>query len=332
MRDLTPKSTAPMLTYEEGSLVKRSIRDLYSKDIEEVAVAGPEAYHEAKDFMRMLMPSHAKNVKLYAETQPLLPLDVQGDGTRSAMRGLIVLSLLKGTLFLMEEPECHQHPGSLERFAQAICRQAREQEVQILISTHSAECVRAFLKGADTAGSEGAVFHLTLRASFGRVDDAHRHLSDMDRLYLSTVETLAMAIDAKDDVLQARAVELHQQADEVLAGQPGREEGGPVGQQVVGVEEVPVGHPLPGVDHGRAAKYQRHHVIGQTAGAERIDDAHRSQRPQRASRDRNHEAFRQRLPHQPLRRRPQRRPHRKFLLPRHHSRHHQPPDIHATHE
>jgi ribonuclease E len=72
VRDLTLKSTAPKLVYEEGSLVKRSIRDLYSKDIDEVIVAGPDAYHEAKDFMRMLMPSHAKNVKLYADTQPLL--------------------------------------------------------------------------------------------------------------------------------------------------------------------------------------------------------------------------------------------------------------------
>src|SRR5437899_2213746 len=45
-----------------------------------------------------------------------------------------------------------------------------------------------------------AVFYLTLRATFGRLDDARRHLSQMDRLYLSTVETLAMAIDAKDDV------------------------------------------------------------------------------------------------------------------------------------
>ena len=72
VRDLTLKSTAPKLVYEEGSLVKRSIRDLYSKEIDEVIVAGPEAYHEAKDFMRMLMPSHAKNVKLYADTQPLL--------------------------------------------------------------------------------------------------------------------------------------------------------------------------------------------------------------------------------------------------------------------
>ena len=72
VRDLTLKSTAPKLVYEEGSLVKRSIRDLYTKDIDEVTVAGPEAYREAKDFMRMLMPSHAKNVHLYNETQPLL--------------------------------------------------------------------------------------------------------------------------------------------------------------------------------------------------------------------------------------------------------------------
>jgi ribonuclease E len=72
VRDLTLKSTAPKLVYEEGSLVKRSIRDLYSKEIDEVVVAGPEAYQEAKDFMRMLMPSHAKNVKLYADAQPLL--------------------------------------------------------------------------------------------------------------------------------------------------------------------------------------------------------------------------------------------------------------------
>jgi ribonuclease E len=72
VRDLTLKSTAPKLVYEEGSLIKRSIRDLYSKDIDEVVVAGGEGYHEAKDFMRMLMPSHAKNVKVYGETQPLL--------------------------------------------------------------------------------------------------------------------------------------------------------------------------------------------------------------------------------------------------------------------
>ena len=72
VRDLTLKSVAPKLVYEEGSLVKRSIRDLYSKDIDEVLVAGEGGYQEARDFMRMLMPSHVKNVKLYKDPQPLL--------------------------------------------------------------------------------------------------------------------------------------------------------------------------------------------------------------------------------------------------------------------
>jgi ribonuclease E len=72
VRDLTLKSTAPTLVYEEGSLIKRSIRDLYNKDIDEVLVAGDDAYREAKEFMRTLMPSHAKNVKLYKDSQPLL--------------------------------------------------------------------------------------------------------------------------------------------------------------------------------------------------------------------------------------------------------------------
>jgi ribonuclease E len=71
VRDLTLHSQAPALVYEEGSLIKRSIRDLYTKDVEEVFVEGDAAYREAKDFMKMLMPSHAKNVKLYKDTRPL---------------------------------------------------------------------------------------------------------------------------------------------------------------------------------------------------------------------------------------------------------------------
>lgn len=71
VRELTLGSVAPALVYEEGNLVKRSIRDLYNKDIDEVHVAGESAYREAKDFMRMLMPSHAKSVKPYREQTPL---------------------------------------------------------------------------------------------------------------------------------------------------------------------------------------------------------------------------------------------------------------------
>ncbi len=71
VRDLTLKSTAPKLVYEEGSLTKRSIRDLYGKDIEEIVVSGEQGYQEAREFMRMLMPSHAKHVKHYKDPQPL---------------------------------------------------------------------------------------------------------------------------------------------------------------------------------------------------------------------------------------------------------------------
>ena len=71
VRELTLKSTAPTLVYEEGSLIKRSIRDLYDKDIDTVQIEGDEGYKEAKNFMRMLMPSHAKNVQPYKEKQPL---------------------------------------------------------------------------------------------------------------------------------------------------------------------------------------------------------------------------------------------------------------------
>ncbi|MFG1276387.1 Rne/Rng family ribonuclease [Xanthobacter autotrophicus] len=71
VRELTLSSAAPNLVYEEGSLIKRAIRDLYNKDIDEVHVAGEEGYREAKDFMRMLMPSHAKCVLPYREPQPI---------------------------------------------------------------------------------------------------------------------------------------------------------------------------------------------------------------------------------------------------------------------
>jgi ribonuclease E len=71
IRELTLQSNAPACVYEEGDLIKRAIRDLYNKDVAEVVVEGDDGYRNAKDFMRMLMPSHAKNVKLYKEPVPL---------------------------------------------------------------------------------------------------------------------------------------------------------------------------------------------------------------------------------------------------------------------
>ena len=71
IRSLTLESSAPALVHEEGSLIKRSVRDLYNKDISEILVAGDDGYREAKDFMRMLMPSHAKAVQPYKDVVPI---------------------------------------------------------------------------------------------------------------------------------------------------------------------------------------------------------------------------------------------------------------------
>ena len=72
VRELTLKSIAPAPIYEEGNLIHRSIRDLYNRDIDEVIVEGEAGYRDAKDYMKLIMPSHAKNVKLHAEGgQPL---------------------------------------------------------------------------------------------------------------------------------------------------------------------------------------------------------------------------------------------------------------------
>jgi ribonuclease E len=71
VRETTLSSSAPMLVYEEGSLIKRAIRDLYSKEVDEIVVAGETGYREARTFMRLLMPTHVNAVQLYGDTQPV---------------------------------------------------------------------------------------------------------------------------------------------------------------------------------------------------------------------------------------------------------------------
>ena len=72
IRELTLKSTAPALIYEEANIVKRSLRDLYTREIEEVLIDGDEAYKAAKHVMKTMIPSHAKRVKKYED--PTIPL------------------------------------------------------------------------------------------------------------------------------------------------------------------------------------------------------------------------------------------------------------------
>ena len=71
IRELTLKSVAPSIVYEEGNLIKRAIRDLYDRSIDEVQVEGDEGYKIAKEFMTLLMPSHAKRVHHYKDGLPL---------------------------------------------------------------------------------------------------------------------------------------------------------------------------------------------------------------------------------------------------------------------
>ncbi len=71
IREQTLASSAPALIYGDSDLIKRAIRDIYNKDIDEVIVEGDEGYRQAKDFMKLLMPSHAKKVKHYSDPIPL---------------------------------------------------------------------------------------------------------------------------------------------------------------------------------------------------------------------------------------------------------------------
>jgi len=71
IREKTLSSNAPACVYEEGDLVKRVIRDLYTKDVQDIVVEGEQGFRNAKDFMRMLMPSHAKHVHHYKDGVPL---------------------------------------------------------------------------------------------------------------------------------------------------------------------------------------------------------------------------------------------------------------------
>ncbi len=71
IREKTLQSSAPALVYGDSDLMKRAIRDIYNKDIDEVIVEGDDGYRQAKDFMKLLMPSHAKKVKHYSDAVPL---------------------------------------------------------------------------------------------------------------------------------------------------------------------------------------------------------------------------------------------------------------------
>ena len=147
VRDLTLKSIAPAAIYQEGDLIHRSIRDLYNRDIDEVHVEGEAGYRVAKDFMKMIMPSHAKNVKHYADQMPLFAR-YQVESYLSSMfnptvqlksGGYIVIGVTEALEELLEEG-----------FAIGICTNKPEALAERLMSALGVRGLFGSLIGADT--------------------------------------------------------------------------------------------------------------------------------------------------------------------------------------
>ncbi|MFQ5535535.1 MAG: Rne/Rng family ribonuclease [Sphingomonadales bacterium] len=123
--DLTLHSNAPSVIHEEGNLIKRAIRDLYVREIEEVLVEGEEGYRTAKDFMRLLMPSHAKKVKQYKDRIPLFPryqIEVQLDSMYSPTiqlksGGYIVINMTEALVAIDVNSGRSTREASIERTA-----------------------------------------------------------------------------------------------------------------------------------------------------------------------------------------------------------------------
>lgn len=104
IRDTTMESSAPALIHEEGNLIKRALRDMYTRDIEEILIEGETEYKMARDFMKMLTPSHAKKVKLYKdETIPLF-FRYQVEAQLEALHSNIV-QLKSGAYLVMDQTE-----------------------------------------------------------------------------------------------------------------------------------------------------------------------------------------------------------------------------------
>ena len=104
IRETTLKSSAPALIYEEASLIKRSIRDLYTRDMGDIVVAGIEGYKQAKSFMRMLTPSHAKRVQLYRDASIPLFQRYQVEAQLAAIHNPVV-HLRSGGYIVLNQTE-----------------------------------------------------------------------------------------------------------------------------------------------------------------------------------------------------------------------------------
>lgn len=103
IRDKTMESSAPALIHEEGDIIKRALRDIYTRDIEEILIEGEEDYKAARDFMKLLAPSHAKKVKQYKDTLPLF-FRYQVESQLESLHSNVV-QLKSGAWLVMDQTE-----------------------------------------------------------------------------------------------------------------------------------------------------------------------------------------------------------------------------------
>ena len=148
IRDLTLRSTAPALIYEEGDLIKRSIRDLYTRDIDEVLVEGEEGYRTAKAFMKMLMPSHARRVQPYRDTEIGLLHRFQVEGQIDAIHSPIA-QLRSGGYVVINQTEALV---AIDVNSGRSTRERNIEETAVRTNLEAAEEIARQLRMRDLAG------------------------------------------------------------------------------------------------------------------------------------------------------------------------------------
>ncbi len=148
IRDKTLQSIAPCVIFEEANLIRRSIRDLYARDIEEVLVEGEDGYRIAKDFMRMLMPSHARRVQPYREeTMPLLhrfQVETQIDAMHSP-----IVQLKSGGYIVIDQTEALV---SIDVNSGRSTRERNIEETALRTNSEAADEIARQLRLRDLAG------------------------------------------------------------------------------------------------------------------------------------------------------------------------------------
>ena len=190
VRDLTLRSSAPTLVYEEGNLIKRTIRDLFSKEIDEVLVEGDQGFKEAHGFMSMLMPSHADSVKNYRDSIPLF----QRYGVEAALDSMFnpIVRLRSGGYVVINQTEALV---AIDVNSGKSTREHHIEDTALKTNLEAAEEIARQLRLRDLAGLVVIDFidmeeHRNNRSVEKRLKDSLRH--DRARIQLGRISPFGL--------------------------------------------------------------------------------------------------------------------------------------------